>query len=109
VALGREEEVFSAEADGVGTETVELRLTAETALRALHAAIGVERFRLLGVKRLHAFDADVILVVLRDRDSATRRCVGAVAVRHDRVDGAARAVLDATNRLIARMETGEDA
>jgi hypothetical protein len=90
------------EADGVGTETVELRLAAEATLSAIHAGLGKDRFRLLGVKRIHAFDADVILVVLREKDGdARRRFVGAVPVRETLVHGAAAAVLDATNRVLA--------
>ncbi len=97
------------EADGVGTETVELRLAADATLRALHGMIGKERFRLLGVKRLHAFDADVILVVLREREGdARRRYVGAVPVRDTLVHGAAAAVLDATNRVLAGGKTDDE-
>ena len=89
------------EADGVGTETVELRLAAKATLEAIHSAIGKTRFRLLGVKRIHAFDADVILVVLQEHEGDTRqRFVGAVPVRDTLVHGAAAAVLDATNRVL---------
>ena len=86
------------EAEGVGTETVELRLAATATLAAIHAAIGKTRFRLLGIKRIHAFDADVILVVLQEHEG--RRFVGAVPVRDTLVHGAAGAVLDATNRVL---------
>lgn len=89
------------EADGVGTETVELRLAAVATLDAIHSAIGKIRFRLLGIKRIHAFDADVILVVLQEHEGdARRRFVGAVPVRDTLVHGAAGAVLDATNRVL---------
>jgi hypothetical protein len=96
------------EAEGVGTETVELRLAAVATLEAIHAAIGKTRFRLLGVKRIHAFDADVILVVLQEHEGdARRRFVGAVPVRDTLVHGAAGAVLDATNRvLVGPPESG---
>jgi hypothetical protein len=90
------------EADGVGTETVELRLAAEATLSAIHDGLGKTRFRLLGVKRIHAFDADVILVVLREQEGdALRRFVGAVPAGETLVHGAAAAVLDATNRVLA--------
>ena len=89
------------EAEGVGTETVELRLAAEATLEAIHAAIGRTQFRLLGIKRIHAFDADVVLVVLREHEGdARQRFVGAVPVRDTLVHGAAGAVLDATNRVL---------
>ncbi len=88
--------------EGVGTETVELRLAAEATLDAIHEALGAERFRLLGIKRLHAFDADVILIVLREGEGdAIRRLVGAVPVRSTLVRGAAAAILDATNRILS--------
>ncbi len=85
---------------GVGLELIELRLAAEATLGAIHQAIGTERFVLVGIKRLHAFDADVILVALRDHDDHARRYIGAVPVRSTIVHGAAAAVLDATNRII---------
>ena len=101
VELRLPDRVEIGEADGVGTETVELRIAAEATLRAIHAVIGKDRFSLLGVKRLHAFDADVILVVLREADGdARQRFVGAVPVRDTLVHGAAAAVLDATNRVL---------
>jgi hypothetical protein len=97
------------EADGVGTETVELRLAAEATLSAIHSAIGKTRFSLLGVKRIHAFDADVILVVLREQEGdALHRFVGAVPVRDTLVHGAAAAVLDATNRVLAGSANSSD-
>ena len=97
------------EADGVGTETVELRLAAEAALEAIHAVLGRSRFSLLGVKRIHAFDADVILVVLREQvGDSLRRFVGAVPVRDTLVHAAAAAVLDAINRVLAAGSADED-
>lgn len=89
------------EGEGVGTETVELRLAADATLDAIHGALGRSRFRLLGIKRLHAFDADVILVVLREKEGEDiRRLIGAVPVRDTLVHGAAAAILDATNRVL---------
>ncbi|MDH3297245.1 MAG: hypothetical protein OEM96_03040 [Gemmatimonadota bacterium] len=91
---------FEGLSSGVGLELIELRLAAEATLGALHQAVGKERFTLVGVKRLHAFDADVILVALRDHLDSTRRLIGAVPVRSTLVHGAAAAVLDATNRIL---------
>ncbi len=88
--------------EGVGHETIELRTAAEAAMGALHEAIGHPHFELLGIKRLHAFDADVVLVALRDRDDVGRRYIGAVPVRSTLVHAAAAAVLDATNRIVTR-------
>lgn len=101
VELTLEERSLRGEGEGVGTETVEIRLAAQATLDAIHEALGGERFRLLGIKRLHAFDADVILVVLREGEGdELRRLVGAVPVRSTLVRGAAAAILDATNRVL---------
>lgn len=105
VELELPDRVERGEADGVGTETVELRLAAAATLNAIHAAIGKTRFSLLGIKRMHAFDADVILVVLQEHEGeARKRFVGAVPVRDTLVHGAAAAVLDATNRVLMGPE-----
>ena len=85
---------------GVGLEMIELRLAAEATLRAIHQAIGDDRFALVGIKRMRAFDADVILVSLRDQADRSHRFIGAVPVRTTLVHGAAAAVLDATNRIL---------
>ncbi len=101
VELALPDRVERGEADGVGTETVELRLAATATLDAIHAAIGKTRFSLLGIKRMHAFDADVILVVLQEQEGdSLKRYVGAVPVRDTLIHGAAAAVLDATNRVL---------
>ena len=85
---------------GVGLDVIELRLAAEATLQAIHQAVGSERFTLVGIKRLHAFDADVILVALRDQTECARRYIGAVPVRSTNIHAAAAAVLDATNRIL---------
>lgn len=96
--IGRQ--TFSAGATGVGHETIELRTAAEATMGALHEAVGDERFQLVGIKRLHAFDADVVLVALRERSEGGQRFIGAVPVRSTLVHAAAAAVLDATNRIL---------
>lgn len=93
---------YEAAREGVGHEIIELRTAAEAAMGALHEAIGHAHFELVGIKRLHAFDADVVLVALRDRDDAGQRYIGAVPVRSTPVHAAAAAVLDATNRIVTR-------
>jgi hypothetical protein len=96
--IGRQ--TYSATADGIGHETIELRVAAEATIGALHEAVGAERFQLVGIKRLHAFDADVILVALRERAEGGLRFIGAVPVRSTLIHAAAAAVLDATNRIL---------
>ena len=96
--IGRQ--TFSATSAGVGHETIELRVAADATMGALHQAAGVERFQLVGIKRLHAFDADVVLVALRERSEGGQRFIGAVPVRSTLIHAAAAAVLDATNRIL---------
>lgn len=98
LALGDEE--FEGRAEGVGLEVVELRLAAQATLSAIAAAVGGEEYALLGIKKLRAFDADVVLVVLRDPLGNGQRFVGAVPVRSTTIEGAAAAVLNALNRTL---------
>lgn len=100
VALRVGRQRFEGLSAGVGLEMIELRLAAKATLAAIHQAIGEDRFALVGIKRLRAFDADVILVSLRDQADQPHRFIGAVPVRSTLVHGAAAAVLDATNRIL---------
>lgn len=91
-----------AEAEGIGTETIEIRLAALATLEAIRQVAGTRPFRFVGVKRMHAFDADVIIVALSDPESESTRFIGAVPVRTTYVAAAAAAVMDATNRVLFR-------
>jgi hypothetical protein len=107
VTLDLDDDSYVGEAEGVGLEVIELRLAAEATLAAISNATGAESFRLLGIKRLHAFDADVVLVVLRDRPAGVQRYVGAVPVRTTYIDGAVAAVLNALNRALGQHGEGQ--
>jgi len=88
--------VFYAQAEGVGLEAFELRLAAHATLAAVNEATGnASNFRLVGIKRLHAFDADVVLVSLRDQSTGGYPLIGAVPVRGGLVYAATLAVLSA--------------
>lgn len=100
--------VHLAEAEGIGTETIEMRLAALATLEAIREATDTPPFRFVGVKRMHAFDADVVLVALRDPEAMGSRYIGAVAVRTTHVAAAAAAVMDATNRVLFQREESED-
>jgi hypothetical protein len=91
-----------AEAEGTGTETIEIRLAALATLEAIREVTDTPPFRFVGVKCMHAFDADVILVALRDPEQEGSRYIGAVPVRSTHVAAAAAAVMDATNRTLFR-------
>jgi hypothetical protein len=87
---------FYAKAEGVGLEAVELRLAAHATLAAVNEATGnASNFRFVGIKRLHTFDADVVLVSLRDENHGGYPLIGAVPVRGGLVYAAVLAVLSA--------------
>lgn len=97
IALSFGREYFVGDAEGVALKPIELRLAATATIDALAKATGMDGFHLIGVKRCRAFDADVILVVLRDTLRESRRYVGAAAVRTTYIEGVAAAVLNAFN------------
>lgn len=107
VELERDGETYAAEEAGIGLEPMQLRLAADATLAAIRMATDFYSCSLVGVKRLHAFDADVALVSLRDADNQDRRFIGAVAVRDTLVEGAALAVLDALNRWLGHPARDE--
>lgn len=109
VEVAYADRVHVAEAEGIGTDTIEMRLAALATLEAIHEVTDTPQFRFVGVKRMHAFDADVVLVALRDPDAMGSRYIGAVAVRSTHVAAAAAAVMDATNRVLFQREEVEDA
>ncbi|MBV9774367.1 MAG: hypothetical protein JO040_10480 [Gemmatimonadetes bacterium] len=79
---------------------MELRLAALATLRTLEAVIGgVLEFRLLGIRALRAFDADLIVVLLKTEHSATP-LIGASLATDDPFRSASVAVLNATNRIL---------
>ncbi|MBT8461286.1 MAG: hypothetical protein KJO44_02100 [Gemmatimonadetes bacterium] len=98
-----------AQAEGIGTETIEIRLAALATLDAIREVTDTPPFRFVGVKLMHAFDADVILVALRDAEAEGTRYIGAVPVRTTHVAAAAAAVMDATNRILFRRVDSEGA
>ena len=102
VEVSFEDRSHVAETEGIGTETIEIRLAALATLEAIREVTGTPPFRLVGVKQMHAFDADVILVALRDPEIEGTRYIGAVPVRTSHVAAAAAAVMDATNRVLFR-------
>jgi hypothetical protein len=102
VHLANRDEEFQGESEGVGTRVVELRLAAEATLEAAGRAVGrPDSLRLVGLKEIHAFDSDLVLVAVRDEDGPVRRLVGAVPVTEDPCSAAVRATLDAVNRVLA--------
>ena len=93
---------FVGEAEGVISQAGELRCSAGAAVRALervvHPKLG---FEVLGVKAVRAFDATVVIVSLSARtETGITRLVGSYLAQTDSPQGAALAVLNATNRML---------
>ena len=98
---------FRAEADGVGGETVVVRLAVEAAIEALHSVTdSAGKLRLVGIKLVNAFDGRVVLVCLKSSLWPEAKLLGAVPVRESLEEAAARAVLAATNRLVEKPDLG---
>lgn len=101
IGLEREGRRVEEERSGVGDDIMMLRLAAAATISAVHQLLdGPDRFELVGIKHLHAFDSQVVLVCLRLSDEPTRKLVGCVAAPETLVRGVAMAVLHATNRLV---------
>lgn len=90
---------------GTGSGVVELRLAAEATLAALEEAVpGGPRLQLAGVKSVHAFDADAVLVSLRVDGPDGKSLLGCVPVGASPGRAAATATLDAANRILGRPD-----
>ncbi len=97
------------EVRGTGAGVVELRLAAEATLDALADAVPeAPRLQLGGVKSVHAFDADAVLVSLRVDGPDGKSLLGCVPVGESPGRAAAMATLDAVNRVLGRPEAAGD-
>jgi hypothetical protein len=92
-------------ASGQSSPTVDLRVAADAALRAIESFSNDElSFELIGVKAVRAFDANVIIVsVANCRPHGPPRLIGSTLVENDPVRGAVVAVLSATNRMLGNF------
>lgn len=94
----------AAERRAIGDEMVLLRGAALTTLDALEELLGeFGRFELVGVKRILAFDAAVILACIRAPTDPPGKLIGCVPADENGIGAAVRAVLHATNRLVEAM------
>jgi hypothetical protein len=98
---------FRGGADGETGSAMELRLAAVATLRSLEAVLqGEVRFDLLGSKQVRAFDADVVVALIRGPGEGA--LVGASLGGGDPFRAAALAVLNATNRVLGNyLAVGE--
>jgi len=109
VALANPEgERFEAEVSGLASQAGELRCAAQAALQALTQAVPSPAFDLVGVKAIRAFDATVVICSLTMRGvTGGPRVVGSCLTETEPARGAALAVLNATNRLLSRRDSGQ--
>jgi hypothetical protein len=93
------------EASGQSSPTVDLRVAAEAALRAIETFSEHSlAFELIGVKAVRAFDANVIIVsIANKKPEGPRRLLGSALVESDPARGAVVAVLTATNRVLGNF------
>lgn len=90
---------YVGESEGEAGATMELRLAGLATLRALEQVLeGRVSFGLVGIKPMRAFDADVVVVLVRTEGA--RALVGAALASGDPHRAVALSVLNATNRLL---------
>jgi len=89
------------EAANEGGDLIELRTAAAAALNAIEKLLGEElHIKLVGVKQVKAFDAELMVVALYRTGDAPQRLVGSVSASGDPRRAAAVAVLNALNRVL---------
>jgi hypothetical protein len=95
---------YRGDADGETGPAIALRLAAMATLRSLEAVLeGRLRFDLMGIKLVRAFDADVVVALLRAPGGEP--LVGASLAVDEPYRAAALAVLNATNRVLGNYLT----
>jgi len=101
-------QVHAGELEGESGPAPELRLTALATLAALDDVLGGRvRFQLVGIKPMRAFDADVVVALLRS-DVDGKSLIGAALEADDAHRAASIAVLNATNRLLGNYLSNEN-
>ena len=100
---GKFGEPIAAEAEGPASPAGRLRSVADATVEALHRHTGHSlQVEVLGIKAIRAFDNSLVVasVMVRFGDKS-ERVVGSCIQQAESPRGAALAVLDATNRLVA--------
>jgi hypothetical protein len=98
-------ETVTGRAEGQASPVGDSRLGAEAAIRALETfSERAITFELVGVKVVRAFDANVVIIsIIQKGDDGPERLLGCYLADGDLVRGAALAVLNATNRIMANF------
>lgn len=98
-------ESFLGEASGERGDAIEIRTAAAATIAALEKAVGAPlNLRLIGVKQVRAFDAELAVVSL-NREDDHQKLVGIVVVGDNPRRAAALAVLNALNRSLGNRLT----
>jgi hypothetical protein len=93
---------FVGEATGLSSAAGEMRCAAQACLNAISHAVPSPAFELVGVKAVRAFDATVVIASLAPHGRMDGpRVVGSCLIQEDHPRGAALAVLNASNRILA--------
>lgn len=101
VSLEWNGETSYGEALGESGELIELRTSAAAALDALEHVLHEDlHIKLVGVKNVKAFDAELMVVALYRGGDSPQRLVGSVSAAGDPRRAAAVAVLNALNRVL---------
>jgi hypothetical protein len=96
--------IHSASVTGERGEAVELKTTAQAAVNALQKLTSQDlAVRIIGIKRVHAFDSDLMVASMIRTGGAQQRLVGAVLVANDAINSAALAVLSGLNRTLGNF------
>ena len=101
-------QTFAEELEGESGPALELRLAALATVRTLDGILGGRvHFELVGIKGFRAFDADLIVVLLKS-DVDGKSLIGAALAEDDAHRSAALAVLNATNRILGNYLTNPE-
>jgi hypothetical protein len=100
-------QTYTGELEGESGPAPELRLTAMATLAALGEVLGGRvHFQLVGIKPMRAFDADVVVALIRS-DVDGKSLIGSALEADDAHRAASIAVLNATNRLLGNYLSNE--
>ncbi|HEX5727133.1 MAG TPA: hypothetical protein VFX98_16770 [Longimicrobiaceae bacterium] len=102
-------QTYHGELEGESGAALELRLSALATIRTLEGILQERlRFHLVGIKNVRAFDADVIVALVRVEEEEGKHLIGASLVTEDPHRAAALAVLNATNRVLGNYLSNTD-
>lgn len=104
VSLEWDDSVYAGTASGERGPAIELKTTAQAAVRAIEELSGESLdLRIIGIKPIHAFDSDLMVASLYRAVGSEQRLVGSVVVTDEPLAAAAVAVLSAMNRTLGNF------